>query len=121
MSRRVFLSYRLEDRWARDALVEAALGSSLTLVEYPPTPLDDEENWEVKVQELLSTTEETIVLVGPTTASSEPVRWEVARSRDLRHRVRAILLPGMEEDSGFGPPSETLEWSSDIADRIREG
>lgn len=79
MSRpRAFISFEMEDRWARDFLVQQAKDSSndIQFVDYSvQNPWDT--SWKTQCKLRIAQTRGTIVLIGATTFASQAVLWEI--------------------------------------------
>ncbi|MFB6395120.1 TIR domain-containing protein [Polymorphospora lycopeni] len=104
---RAFISFEMEDRWARDFLVEHAKNknNSIQFVDYSVhDPFDSK--WKTNCKIRIAQTAGTIVLIGPTTYLSEAVLWEIAETtrqgnhmfgiqihRDRNYRIPTGLLP----------------------------
>lgn len=107
MAPRAFISFEMEDRWARDFLVQHAKDkrNDIEFVDYSvQNPWDS--SWKTNCKERISRTKGTIVLIGPTTYASEAVLWEIAETvrqghymfgvqinKDKTHTVPAGLAP----------------------------
>lgn len=111
---RAFISFEMEDRWARDFLVEQSKdeGNSVDFVDYSvQDPWDS--SWKTQCKERIGRTKGTIVLIGPTTYNSEAVVWEIAETVRQGHylfgiqtnRDEAHLIP-----SGL-PSSSVIRWN----------
>jgi hypothetical protein len=81
MGPRAFVSFEMEDRWARDFLVEHAKDkrNDIEFVDYSvQDPFDS--SWKTQCKARIERTKGTIVLVGPTTWRSDAVAWEIAET-----------------------------------------
>jgi hypothetical protein len=81
MAPRAFISFEMEDRWARDFLVQHAHDkrNDIDFVDYSvQNPFDS--SWKTQCKERIARTKGTIVLIGPTTYKSDAVLWEIAES-----------------------------------------
>jgi hypothetical protein len=88
---RVFLSYRSEDRPARREFEAAGLaGPACRFVEIPAD--EPPAGWRRLFLTTIVDVHGVIVLVGPRTAASEPVRWEVAEAARRRKRVMGVRI-----------------------------
>jgi hypothetical protein len=78
---RAFISFEMEDRWARDFLAQHARDER-TEVEFYDYSVKEafESKWKTECAKRISMTRGTIVLVGPTTFASEAVLWEIAET-----------------------------------------
>jgi hypothetical protein len=107
MAPHAFISFEMEDRWARDFLVQQANDkrNDIEFVDYSvQDPFDSA--WKTNCKERIARTKGTIVLIGETTSRSEAVLWEIAEtkrqdhymfgiqtSRDHTYAIPAGLLP----------------------------
>ena len=92
-SPRVFISFEMEDRWARDFLVQHARDArnDVEFVDYSvQNPWDS--SWKTQCRERIGSTKGTIVLVGRTTYESEAVRWEIAETSRQGHYLFGIQI-----------------------------
>lgn len=82
MSPRAFISFEMEDDWARKFLVQHAHDkrNDIAFVDYSVQNAFDNA-WKTQCKERISRTKGTIVLVGPTTYASDAVLWEIAETR----------------------------------------
>lgn len=86
MAPRAFVSFEMEDRWARDFLVQQAKDkrNDIEFVDYSvPDPWDS--SWKTQCKERIGRTKGTIVLLGETTHASEAVVWETAETLRQGH------------------------------------
>ena len=75
---RAFISFQMEDRWARDFIVQHARDkrNDIAFLDYSvQNPFDSK--WKTECARRISLTRGTIVLVGPTTWQSEAVKREI--------------------------------------------
>ena len=78
MPPRAFISFEMEDRWARDFLVHQAQDqrNDIQFIDYSvQNPFDS--SWKTQCSERMARTKGTIVLIGPTTYASDAVLWEI--------------------------------------------
>jgi MTH538 TIR-like domain (DUF1863) len=86
-----FLSYRWEDRSARGEFEAGGLaGVPCRFVEMPPTGAAPD--WRRRFQDLIADVAGVIVLVGPNSAASEPIRWEIGEASERAKRVVAVRI-----------------------------
>lgn len=81
----------MEDRWARDFLVQQAKDkrNDIEFVDYSvQDPFDT--SWKTQCKERIGRTRGTIVLVGPTTYKSDAVLWEIAETSRQGHYMFGI-------------------------------
>jgi hypothetical protein len=92
-SPRAFIAFQVEDRWARDFLVEQAHKSNNT-IDFRDYSVHDpfDEKWKTNCRERIALTRGTIVLVGRNTWRSEAVLWEIAESNRQNHYLFGIQI-----------------------------
>ncbi|MFC7375577.1 TIR domain-containing protein [Brachybacterium sp. GCM10030267] len=93
MAPRAFISFEMEDRWARDFLVRHAKDrrNDIQFVDYSvQDPWDS--SWKTKCRERMGLTKGTIVLIGPTTHRSDAVLWEIAETSRQGHYIFGIQI-----------------------------
>lgn len=93
MPPRAFISFEMEDRWARDFLAQHAKDerNDIQLVDYSvKTPFDS--SWKTNCRDRIAQTKGTIVLVGQTTWTSEAVAWEIAETVRQGHYLFGIQI-----------------------------
>jgi hypothetical protein len=100
-----FLSYRSEDRPARvEFEAEGMAGVACRLVEIAgDAGIDD---WRRRYQEMIADVTGVIVLVGPRTAASEPIRWEIGEAARRGKRIAAVRI----HDGPYQIPDGLAEW-----------
>lgn len=119
---RAFISFEMEDRWARDFLVQQAKSkdNAIQFSDYSvQNPWDT--SWKTQCKVRMAQTRGTIVLIGPTTYTSEAVLWEIAETARQGHHLFGIqayrdhtyILP-----SGVAP-SSVIRWNFEsIVERL---
>jgi hypothetical protein len=83
----------MEDRWARDFLVQHAKDkdSEIQFVDYSVhDPFDNK--WKTNCKERIARTAGTIVLIGDTTYKSEAVLWEIKETISQGHHMFGIQI-----------------------------
>ncbi|MFE0808031.1 TIR domain-containing protein [Streptomyces sp. NPDC058794] len=111
---RVFISFQMEDRWARDFLKEHARGSDneIQFIDYSvQDPFDN--SWKTQCKLRIAQTQGTIVLIGPTTYRSEAVEWEIRETIDQGHHIFGIQIDSDETHripNGL-PASNVIRWN----------
>jgi hypothetical protein len=78
---RAFISFQMEDRWARDFIVQQARDkrNDIAFSDYSvQNPFDSK--WKTECARRMTLTKGTIVLIGPTTWQSDAVVWEIAET-----------------------------------------
>lgn len=93
MAPRAFISFEMEDKWARDFLVQHAKDER-TDIEFVDYSVQDpfDTKWKTNCKERIARTKGTIVLVGPTTARSSAVLWEIEESNRQNHYMFGIQI-----------------------------
>ena len=113
---RAFVSFQMEDRWSRDFLVQHARDkdTSVDFTDYSVhEPFD--EKWKTNCRARIAQTKGTIVMVGPDTAKSEAVLWEVAETDRQGHPMFGIQInSGKTHRIPAGLPSaRVIRWDFD--------
>ncbi|WP_028058914.1 TIR domain-containing protein [Candidatus Solirubrobacter pratensis] len=93
MAHRAFVSFEMEDRWARDFLRQHARqkGIGFEFVDYSiKEPF--ENKWKTNAKARIALTRGTIVLIGPTTYASDAVLWEIAETTRQGHPVFGVQI-----------------------------
>jgi len=88
---RAFISFEMEDKWARDFLVRQARNkdNAIQFTDYSvQNPWDN--SWKTQCKVRIAQTRGTIVLIGPTTHRSDAVLWEIAETARQGHRLFGI-------------------------------
>ncbi len=75
---RAFISFQMEDKWARDFIVQHAKDDNND-IEFSDYSVQDpfDSKWKTECTKRIAVTKGTIVMVGPTTYQSEAVLWEI--------------------------------------------
>ena len=84
---RVFLSYRMADRHGRDT-VTAGL-PDVAVEDYPVDSRYDLD-WKIICGKMIAEADGVVVLVGPTTADSAAVRWEIKWTAHLGKPILGV-------------------------------
>jgi hypothetical protein len=90
---RAFVSFELEDAWARNFLRQHARTAKIPFefIDYSvKEPF--ESKWKTNVKERIARTKGTIVLIGPTTSRSTAVLWEIAETKKQLSPVFGIQI-----------------------------
>ncbi len=93
MPPRAFISFEMEDRWARDFLAQQARDrrNDIEFLDYSvKDPFDSA--WKTNCKARITTTQGTIVLIGATTYKSEAVLWEIAETNRQQHYIFGIQV-----------------------------
>lgn len=93
MAPRAFISFEMEDRWARDFLVQDAKDKRND-IEFADYSVQDpwDSSWKTRCKERIALTKGTIVLVGPTTYGSDAVIWEIQETIRQGHYMFGIQI-----------------------------
>lgn len=113
---RAFISFEMEDRWARNFLVQQSKDerNDIQFVDYSvQNPFDSA--WKTECKKRIAQTKGTIVLIGATTHRSDAVLWEIAETARQDHylfgiqinRDRTHIIP-----SGI-PSRNVIRWNFD--------
>ncbi len=90
---RAFISFEMEDKWARDFLAQHAKDrrNDIEVSDYSVRdPFDSK--WKTECTKRIAMTKGTIVLVGPTTWKSDAVLWEIAETIRQKHYIVGIQI-----------------------------
>lgn len=90
---RAFISFEMEDRWARDFLAQQAKDrrNDIEFYDYSvKNPWDS--SWKTECKRRLALTKGTIVLIGATTYKSSAVLWEIAETLRQGHAMFGIQI-----------------------------
>ena len=90
---RAFTSFEMEDKWAREFLVQHAKDKKNDIEFYDYSVNDPfDSKWKTECVKRIALTKGTIVLVGPTTSKSEAVLWEIAETIRQNHYIFGIQI-----------------------------
>lgn len=90
---RAFISFEMEDKWARDFLVQQARDKKNDIAFYDYSVKDPfDSKWKTECKKRIAMTKGTIVLVGETTWKSEAVLWEIAETIQQDHYIFGIQI-----------------------------
>lgn len=90
---RAFISFEMEDKWARDFLAQQAKDdrNDVEFFDYSvKNPFDS--SWKTECRKRIAMTKGTIVLVGSTTWKSDAVLWEIAETNRQGHHIFGIQI-----------------------------
>lgn len=121
---RAFISFQIEDKWAREFLIEHARNqnNAIEFIDYSVhEPFD--EKWKTNCKARIGRTKGTIVLIGPTTAKSPAVLWEIAETTRQGHPMFGIQI---HRDKTYAVPagllaSKVIRWDFDAIVRQLNG
>jgi hypothetical protein len=113
-SPRAFISFEMEDDYARRFLVQQAKDSKndISFLDYSvQDPWDT--SWKTNCRVRIALTKGTIVLIGPTTYKSEAVLWEIAETKRQNHHIFGIQInPDKTHAIPAGiPASSVIRWN----------
>ena len=116
MAPRAFISFEMEDLWARGFLKEHARSSrnDIEFVDYSvQNPWDN--SWKTNCRIRIAKTKGTIVLIGPTTARSDAVLWEIEETKRQDHYIFGIQInSGSTHPIPAGlPAANVIRWDFD--------
>lgn len=90
---KAFISFEMEDKWARDFLAQHAKDKKNDIEFYDYSVKDPfDSKWKTECVKRIALTKGTIVLVGPTTSKSEAVLWEIAETIRQSHYIFGIQI-----------------------------
>lgn len=90
---RAFISFQMEDRWARDFLVQQGKDrrNDIAFFDYSvQNPFDSK--WKTECVKRIAQTKGTIVLIGQTTWQSDAVLWEIEETVRQGHYLFGIQI-----------------------------
>lgn len=113
---RAFISFEMEDKWARDFVVQHAKDkkNDIEFLDYSvQDPFDSK--WKTECTKRIALTKGTIVLVGPTTYKSDAVLWEIAETVRQKNYMFGIQI---NKDNTYTIPSglpnnNVIRWNFD--------
>lgn len=110
---RAFISFQMEDRWSRDFLIQHARDkdTSIDFTDYSVhEPFD--EKWKTNCRARIAQSKGTIVMVGPESAKSDAVLWEIAESNRQGHPIFGIQINSGETHPVPGglPSTKVIRW-----------
>lgn len=111
---RAFISFEMEDRWARDFLVQQAKDKRNDIAFYDYSVQDPfDSKWKTECKKRISQTNGSIILVGKTTWASEAVVWEIAETIRQGNYIFGIQINRDETHkipSGL-PSKNVIRWN----------
>jgi hypothetical protein len=116
MVRRAFVSFEMEDRWARDLLEQQAVGrTAFEFVDYSIVDSFDAQ-WKTNASARMTLTRGTVVLVGASTSQSAAVLWEIAETKRQDHPLVGVQIDPDETypiPAGI-PRDKVCRWNLDV-------
>jgi hypothetical protein len=106
----------MEDRWARDFLVQHAKdkNNAIDFTDYSVhEPFDSK--WKTNCSARIAATKGTIIMVGPGTAQAEAVLWEIGETARQGHPIFGVQINSDKTHpvpSGL-PASRVIRWDFD--------
>lgn len=116
MKPRAFISFQVEDKWAREFLVEHAnqRDNDIEFYDYSlHEPFDSK--WKTNCSARIAETKGTIVLIGKGTHNSDAVLWEIEETKRQGHYLFGIQIYSKETyiiPSGL-PSKNVIRWDFD--------
>lgn len=93
MAPRAFVSFEMEDRWARDFLRQHARTERIAFEFIDYSVVEPfESRWKANAKLRIGRSRGTIVLIGGTTCRSEAVLWEIAETKRQGHPLFGIQI-----------------------------
>lgn len=107
---RAFLSYRAEDRSARLEFETTGLaGTTCRFAEL--SAAEAPSDWRRRYTEMIADLSGVIVLIGRSTAASEPIRWEIEKATQLGKRIAAVRIHNRQHPIPVGLANwPVLDW-----------
>jgi len=113
---RAFISFEMEDKWARDFLVQQAKDKNNDIEFYDYSVKDPfDAKWKTECKKRIASTKGTIVLIGKTTSKSEAVLWEIAETNRQEHYMFGVQINKDETHpipAGL-PSKNVIRWDFD--------
>jgi hypothetical protein len=106
----------MEDKWARDFLVQQAKDEENDIEFYDYSVKDPfDSKWKTECKTRIALTKGTIVLVGSTTSKSEAVLWEIAETNRQDHYIFGIQINRDKTHviPGGLPSNNVIRWDFD--------
>jgi hypothetical protein len=118
VAHRAFVSFQLEDRWARDFLAKHSRDKNIPF-EYLDYSVKEpfESAWKTNAKARIGQTRGTIVLIGAGTHRSEAVLWEIAESKRQGNPVFGIQINRDETHAVPQGVSKVCRWDFDAIAR----
>jgi hypothetical protein len=113
----------MEDRWARDFLVQHARDKE-TSVDFNDYSVHEpfDEKWKTNCRARIGQSKGTIVMIGANTAKAEAFLWEIAETNRQSHPIFGIQInSGKTHSIPAGlPASRVIRWDFDeIVDELK--
>jgi hypothetical protein len=90
---RAFISFEMEDRWARDFLAQHAKDERNDVEFYDYSVKEAfEAKWKTECAKRIALSKGTIVLIGPTTYKADAVLWEIAETSRQNHYMFGVQI-----------------------------
>jgi hypothetical protein len=102
----------MEDRWARDFLVQHARDKRISF-EFLDYSIKEpfESKWKTNVRSRIARSRGTIVLIGPGTARSAAVLWEIEETRRHSHPLFGIQINRERTHSVPAGVNRVIRWN----------
>ena len=113
---RAFISFEMEDKWARDFLAQHAkdVDNDIEFYDYSVKEAFDSK-WKSECARRIGLTKGTIVLIGKTTSKADAVVWEIAETIRQGHYIFGIQINRDETHpipTGL-PSKNVIRWNFD--------
>lgn len=107
---RAFISFEMEDKWARDFLVQQAKDKKNDIDFYDFSVKDPfDSKWKTECAKRIALTKGTIVMIGKTTWKSDAVLWEIAETARQGNYMFGIQINSEQTHSiPAGLPSKNV-------------
>ena len=90
---RAFISFEMEDKWARDFLAQQAKDKNNDIEFYDYSVKDPfDSKWKTECKKRIAMTKGTLVLIGSTTYKSDAVPWEIAETIRQNNYIFGIQI-----------------------------
>jgi hypothetical protein len=113
---RAFISFEMEDKWARDFLVQQARDKNNDIDFHDYSVQDPfDSRWKTECAKRIALTRGTIVLIGLTTYLSDAVLWEIQETKRQDNYMFGIQVNRDKTHptpSGL-PSSNVIRWDFD--------
>lgn len=113
---RAFISFEMEDSWARTFLVQNAKDGKNDVEFYDYSVQDAfDSKWKTECTKRIAMTKGTIVLIGETTHKSDAVLWEIKETKRQGHYIFGIQInrDHTHQIPGGLPSANVIRWDFD--------
>jgi len=104
MAKRIFISFAVEDKWARDYLVGQAKNEKSPF-EFTDMSVKEpwDDNWKTRCRTKIKGCDGVIALVSKNTASASGQIWEIRCAKEESIRIRGIYTSADNRPSSLPP------------------